>query len=98
MQRQSSTRNASRSTLWIPCILLLAVLSVAEASHVHPASSKFPGHSCSLCSAIHSGIRIERTYIPSPVTYSAETIGIVDETLRPIATVPSLFIRPPPLV
>src|SRR5689334_16509773 len=79
-------------------ILLTFFISTAEASHVHPSTPKAPTHSCSICSATHSGVRIERVYVPTPLISSAESVCVSDDFPRSLLVLPDLFIRPPPLV
>jgi hypothetical protein len=93
-------RDGGRNNRALPLlvILLTFLISTAEASHVHPAAAKAPTHSCSICSAAHSGVRIERVYVPAPLISSAESVRISDDSPRSLLVLPDLFIRPPPLV
>jgi hypothetical protein len=80
------------------CILLVAYVSIAEISHIHPKGSKHPTHTCSVCSVAHSGISMVRVFVPSPLVAVADALKVADASPRNLLVVSSLFIRPPPLV
>ncbi len=80
------------------CVLLLAAVSLEQIVHVHPSGSKTPAHNCSICSATHTSVRAEASYVPGPQATSREIALSAEESPLNLLVVSSLFIRPPPAV
>jgi hypothetical protein len=97
---RSLTRVRDMLTRDLPLALVVLVLfvSLAELTHVHPDGAKLRQHSCSICSSVHDGVRVQRVYVPSPLVASSETLGTADEVLRSLLTIHTICIRPPPSV
>ena len=84
-------------SLALLCILLVALLALAEATHFHSANAKLARHDCSVCSLVHAGVLATSAFLPAPVLARAATFRPADVVARSLLFVLSFCIRPPPM-
>src|SRR5580698_8881632 len=80
------------------CALLVSLVGVVQATHVHSESSKLPSHECSMCSVAHAGVINNVVCPPVPLFVRTTLVVISDPISRSSEFVSSLHIRPPPAV
>ena len=79
------------------CLLLVVVLTSAEAVHIHPDSAiSRDGTRCLLCFSLHASARVASTH-PMPVQFAVTMLSVTYEVqAQGIASRLELFTRPPP--
>ena len=77
------------------CLVLLALLAVAQVVHAHPVQSD--ADNCPVCVAMHSVVPFV-VMVAAPVLVRIETIAPVPLAVNKIILYwyPTLFTRPPP--
>lgn len=81
------------------CLLLVVVLTSAEAVHMHPDSViSRDGSRCLLCFSLHANAPIATAH-PLPVQFAVTILAVTYEVqAKGIASRLELFTRPPPSV
>lgn len=92
VRRQDGKVWALRASSLI-CVLLLALLTFVQVTHVHPATD---GDNCPICVVMHSAAPV--AVAAPPVVVTTATAAVVLPVSRPVARLwdYSLFNRPPP--
>jgi hypothetical protein len=90
-------RTRRTRSLALLCILLVALVGLAEATHFHSGNARLARHDCSLCSLVHAGVLAKSAFLPAPVLARAATLHPADVIARSLLFVLSFCIRPPPM-
>ena len=85
----------ARGAVALLCILLVAVVGIISAVHVH-ADAKLATHSCTLCAVAHAGVIATRAFNPAPRVSKARLLVIPNRAFYSFVLPLSLHIRPPP--
>ena len=94
---QTRTLSAVRPRIGaLGCILLIFLVSLVSVTHVHPASSRAPEHSCSVCALIHSGLAPADPSAHLLVFESTALALLPAVKLAALVLISSFYIRPPP--
>lgn len=85
---------------WITvvCLLLVVLLTSAEAIHIHPDSAiSRDGSRCLLCLSLHANAPVASSAQPLPVQFAVTMLSVTQEfQSKGIASRLELFTRPPP--
>ena len=87
---------AQRNLLALTCILLLSVIALISASHLHLGSSANSEHPCSICVLAHTSLG-SSGHAALPVWFVATSlISTLLLFLRSTLLIQSSWVRPPP--
>lgn len=98
MKTTGHTARYKASVKLVPvlCVLLVVLVGVVQATHVHTENSKLPSHECSMCSVAHAGVLNNVVCPPVPVFVRTVLVVVSDPIAKSSEFVSSLHIRPPP--
>src|SRR5437899_7136751 len=88
-------QSATAKVLYLLCILLVTLVPLLHASHVHPGNSKPGNHGCSICGMAHDGFVVKGVFQPIPRSAPSIFVGCGEEAPKSFLVISSIYIRPP---